>query len=126
MNQNGKLFFEKVSKKSNFIPTIFTILHECLRPVAINYLKVLEKSKTGLHLHDHWTRWQLENPRNIEYAEHVVFCTLTPASPEEPSFKKLKLHKDLAIESKNNNNSNVTRTRKAATAKKTSASSKRR
>jgi hypothetical protein len=102
----------------------FCKAYEFLRPVAINYLKVLEKSRTGLHLHDHWTRWQLENPRNIEYAEHVVFCTLTPASPEEPSFKKLKLHKDLAIEN-NSNNSSVT-TRKATTAKKTSASSKRR
>jgi len=81
----------------------FCKAYEFLRPVAINYLKALEKSRTGLHLHDSWTRWQLENPRNIEYAEHVVFCTLMPASPDEPSYKKIKLHKSAGIESSSNN-----------------------
>ena len=79
----------------------FRHFDQFLRPISISYLKRLEKSRRGLHCFDCWTRWHLENPKLPEYPEKVVFCTLTsPGSPDsgfsssdEPSSKKLKLHK---------------------------------
>jgi len=90
-----------------------------LRPISISYLKRLEKSRRGLHCFDCWTRWHLENPKLPENTEQVVFCTLTPGSPDsgfsssdEPSFKKLKLDKKATT--KNNKKMVVTSTTKTA------------